>query len=59
MLNCGRFRKNKGIDKEMIVCRLHGRPGGNMRPRWGIKRQPMRLLIDYNEGKFEQNNTVI
>ncbi|CBY08762.1 unnamed protein product [Oikopleura dioica] len=52
MMNNGRFRQLKKLDKDpsTIICRIHGRHGGNLRPRFGIKRQPMRLLIDYNEG---------
>jgi len=50
MLNCGRFSRLKKNEREYLVCRIHGRPGGGIRPRFGIKRQPMRLLIDYGEG---------
>lgn len=50
MMNFGRFGRLRRRDREYMVCRLHGRPGGNIKPRWGIKRQPMRLLIDYGEG---------
>ena len=45
MMNFGRFGRLRRRDREYMVCRLHGRPGGNIKPRWGIKRQPMRLLI--------------
>lgn len=49
-LNAGRFKRLRNHEREYLVCRIHGRPGGNMRPRFGIKRQPTRLLIDYGEG---------
>jgi len=51
MLQNGRFAELRGFDREArsTVCRLHGRMV-SVRPRWGVRRFPMRLLIDYGEG---------
>jgi len=49
MLQNGRFADLRGFDREQIICRLHGRPT-SVRPRWAVKRFPMRLLTDYGEG---------
>ena len=51
MLQNGRFADLRGFDREQIICRLHGRPT-SVRPRWAVKRFPMRLLTDYGEGKI-------
>ena len=51
MLQNGRFAGLRGIDRERVICRLHGRPV-SVRPRWAIRRFPMRLLTDYGEGFF-------
>jgi len=48
-LQHGRFKVLKGIDRSYPICRLHGRPV-SVRPRFLVKRHPLRLLMDYGEG---------
>jgi len=48
-LQHGRFKVLRGIDRDRPLCRLHGRPV-SVRPRFLVKRQPLRLLMDYGEG---------
>lgn len=48
-LQHGRFKALRGIDREWPICRLHGRPV-SVRPRFLVRRQPLRLLTDYGEG---------
>ena len=50
MLQNGRFADLRGFDREQVICRLHGRPT-SVRPRWAVRRFPMRLLTDYGEGE--------
>jgi len=48
-LQHGRFKVLKGIDRSYPICRLHGRPV-SVRPKFLVKRHPLRLLMDYGEG---------
>jgi len=48
-LQHGRFKVLKGIDRSYPLCRLHGRPV-SVRPKFLVKRHPLRLLMDYGEG---------
>ena len=41
----------RGIDRSYPICRLHGRPV-SVRPKFLVRRQPLRLLMDYGEGNW-------
>ena len=50
-LQHGRFKVLRGVDRSYPICRLHGRPV-SVRPKFLVKRHPLRLLMDYGEGMW-------